>query len=83
MHTVCDTVKIYWQANLNSIESMFKCYHLPTHTVDAADFARPFVLSEGRETQKHSERDALRKYIGLRNHLFRNKTKNTPFGEKF
>ena len=45
--------------------------------------ATAFVLSEFRETQKHSEKDALKKYVGLRGHLFRNETKNASFGEIF
>ena len=44
-------------------------------------FSRAFVLSECREIQKHPESDVFRKYIGSRNHPFRNETKNTPFGK--
>ena len=41
------------------------------------------ILTKCRETQKHSERDFFRKCTGLRNHLFRNETKSTLFGEQF
>ena len=44
---------------------------------------RTLLLSECRETQKHSVTGALKIYFAPRRHLFKNETEYIPLGEIF